>query len=36
METVNHELNCDDKCLIYLLKYKIWKKQYVEETKDTF
>ena len=22
---INHELNCDDKCLIYLLKYKVCK-----------
>ena len=28
----NHELNCDDKCLVYLLKCKVCKKQYVGET----
>ena len=28
---LNHELNCDDKCLIYLLKCKVCKKQYVGE-----
>ena len=33
---INHELNCDDKCLIYLLKYKVCKKQYVRETTDAF
>ena len=33
---INHELNCDDKCLIYLLKCKVCKKQYVGETKDAF
>ena len=33
---INHELNCDDKCLIYLLKCKVCKKQYVQETTDVF
>ena len=33
---INHELNCDNKCLIYLLKYKVCKKQYVGETMDAF
>ena len=33
---INHELNCDDKCLIYLLKCKVCKKQYVRETTDAF
>ena len=33
---INHELNCDDKCLIYLLKCKVCKKQYVGETTDAF
>ena len=33
---VNHELNRDDKCLIYLLKCKVCNKQYVEETTDAF
>ena len=33
---INHELNCDDKCLIYLLKCKVWNKQYVGETTDEF
>ena len=31
---INHELNCDDKCLIYLLKCKVCNKQYVGETTD--
>ena len=31
---INHELNCDKKCLIYLLRCKVCKKQYVEETTD--
>ena len=33
---INQELNCDDKCLIYLLKCKVCNKQYVEETTDAF
>ena len=33
---INHELNCDDKCLIYLLKCKVCNKQYVGETTDAF
>ena len=33
---INHELNCDDKCLIYLLKCKVCNKQYVGETTDQF
>ena len=33
---INHEFNCDDKCLIYLLKCKVCNKQYVGETVDAF
>ena len=33
---INHELNCDDKCLIYLLKCKVCNKEYVGETTDAF
>ena len=33
---INHELNYDDKCLIYLLKCKVCNKQYVGETTDAF
>ena len=33
---INHELNCDDKCLIYFLKCKVCKKQYVGGTTDAF
>ena len=33
---INYELNCDDKCLIYLLKCKFSNKQYVGETTDAF
>ena len=33
---INHELNCDDKCLIYLLTCKQCWKQYVGETTDAF
>ena len=28
---INHELNCDDKCLIYLLKCKVCKKNNMQE-----
>ena len=31
---INHELNCDDKCFIYLLKSKAYNKQYEGETMD--
>ena len=33
---INHKLNCDDKCLIYLLTSKCCGKQYVGETTDEF
>ena len=33
---INHNLNCDDKCLIYLLTCKQCRKQYVGETTDAF
>ena len=33
---INHKLNCDDKCLIYLLTCKCCGKQYVGETTDEF
>ena len=33
---INHELNCDDKCLIYLLKCKVCKKQYLGKATDNF
>ena len=33
---INHNLNCDDKCLIYLLTYKEYRKQYVGETTYAF
>ena len=33
---INHEFNCDDKCLIYLLKCKVCNKRYVGETTDAF
>ena len=33
---INHKLNCDDKCLIYLLSCKQCRKQYVGETVDAF
>ena len=31
---VNHSLNCDDKCLIYLVTWKQCNKQYTGETTD--
>ena len=31
---INHELNCDNKCLIYLLRCKVCNKQYLGETTD--
>ena len=33
---INHELNCDDNCLIYWLKCKVCNKQYLRETTDAF
>ena len=33
---INHELNCYNNCLIYLLKGKICNKQYVGESTDAF
>ena len=33
---INHKLNCDDKCLIYVLTCKQCRKQYVGKTTDTF
>ena len=33
---INHKLNCNDNCLIYLLTCKCCGKQYVEETTDEF
>ena len=36
LNILNHELNCYDKCLIYLLKCRFCKKQYVGETTDAF
>ena len=33
---INHKLNCDDNCLIYLLTCKCCSKQYVGETADEF
>ena len=31
---INHKLDCDDNCLIYLLTAKCCGKQYVGETSD--
>ena len=33
---INHKLNCDDNCLIYLLTHKCCSKQYVGEITDEF
>ena len=33
---INHSLNCDDKCLIYLITCKQCNKQYTGETKFSF
>ena len=33
---VNHKLNCDDKCLIYLIICKVCKIQYVGQTTEKF
>ena len=33
---INHELNCNNKCLVYLLNCKVCKKQYIGETADAF
>ena len=33
---VNHHLNCDSKCVVYLLTCKVCKKQYVGQTTDKF
>ena len=33
---INHKLNCDDNCLIYLLSCKFCGKQYVGETTNSF
>ena len=33
---INHSLNCDNKCLIYLMTCKQCNKQYLGETKDMF
>ena len=34
--TINHQLNCDDRCIIYLLTCKQCQKQYTGETTDGF
>ena len=33
---INHKLNCDDNCLVYLLPCKCCGKHYVVETTDSF
>ena len=33
---INHQLNCNDKCLIYLLSCKVCDLQYVDSTTDKF
>ena len=31
---INHRLDCNDKCLVYLLRSNKWKKQYTGQTTD--
>ena len=33
---INHHLCCNDKCLIYLLTYKVFAKKYTGKTVDKF
>ena len=33
---INHQLDCDDRCIIYLLTWKQCQKQYIGETTDDF
>ena len=33
---INHQLNCDDRCIIYLITCKQCQKQYTGETTDDF
>ena len=33
---INHQLNCDDRCIIYFLTCKQCQKQYTGETTDDF
>ena len=33
---INHQLNCDDICIIYLLTWKQCQKQYTGKTTDSF
>ena len=33
---INHQINCNDKCLIYLLSFKVCGLQYVGSTTDKF
>ena len=33
---INHEFNCDSKCVIYLMTCKVCNKQYVGQTCDRF
>ena len=33
---INHQLNCDDRCITYLLTCKQCQKQYTAETTDDF
>ena len=33
---INHQLNCDDRCIIYLLTCKEYQKKYIGETTDSF
>ena len=33
---INHKLNCNDKCLVYLLTFNVCLKQYVGQTVEEF
>ena len=33
---INHQFNCNTKCLVYLLTFKVWLKQYAGQTAEEF
>ena len=33
---INHQFNCNSKCLVYLLTFKVWLKQYAGQTAEEF
>ena len=36
IKIINHHLDCNNKCLIYLLFFKVWGLQYLGSTTDKF